>query len=59
MDTHTKQLMFSSKESNWETPQDFFDKLHENYNFDLDPYSKELIDEARIFLNKIDEEYME
>jgi|TARA_Y100000296_G_C5157648_1_gene250044 site-specific DNA-methyltransferase (adenine-specific) len=37
MDTHTKQLMFSSKESNWETPQDFFDKLDEHYNFDLDP----------------------
>jgi site-specific DNA-methyltransferase (adenine-specific) len=37
MDTHTKQLMFSSKESNWETPQDFFDKLDDHYKFDLDP----------------------
>jgi len=37
MDTHTTQIMFSSKESNWETPQDFFDKLNEHYRFNLDP----------------------
>ena len=30
-------LMFSSETDNWATPQDFFDKLNEKYNFNLDP----------------------
>ncbi len=29
--------MFSSKKSDWETPQDFFDKLNGEFNFTLDP----------------------
>ena len=29
--------MFSSKTSEWETPQDFFDKLNKEFNFTLDP----------------------
>ena len=29
--------MFSSKTNEWETPQDFFDKLNEEFNFTLDP----------------------
>ena len=29
-------LMFSSKTDMWATPQDFFDKLNEKYNFTLD-----------------------
>jgi phage N-6-adenine-methyltransferase len=37
MNNHTKKLMFSSKEMSWETPQDFFDKLDRDFNFDLDP----------------------
>jgi len=28
---------FSSKSADWETPQDFFDKLNKKYNFTLDP----------------------
>lgn len=28
--------MFSSKNPEWETPQDFFDKLNEEFNFNLD-----------------------
>lgn len=32
-------LMFSSKTDLWSTPQDFFDKLNEEFNFDLDPCS--------------------
>lgn len=31
------ELMFSSKTDLWATPQDFFDKLNEEFNFDLDP----------------------
>ncbi len=30
-------VMFSSKTSEWETPQDFFDKLNAEFNFTLDP----------------------
>jgi len=30
-------LMFSSKNQEWETPQAFFDKLNKEFNFTLDP----------------------
>ena len=29
--------MFSSESGNWATPQDFFDKLNDEFNFTLDP----------------------
>lgn len=32
-----KKVMFSSQRSNWETPQDLFDKLNAEFNFTLDP----------------------
>lgn len=31
------ELMFSSKTDQWATPQSFFDKLNEEFNFTLDP----------------------
>ena len=38
MDSNTKVVMFSSKSGEWETPQDFFDKLNWRFGpFDLDP----------------------
>ena len=37
MDTQTQKLMFSSKSNEWETPQDFYNKLNKKYNFTLDP----------------------
>ena len=30
-------LMFSSEDMTWSTPQEFFDKLNEEFNFTLDP----------------------
>ncbi len=30
------QTLFSSKTDMWETPQDFFDKLNAEFNFDVD-----------------------
>lgn len=30
-------VMFSSKTNEWETPQDLFDKLDQEFNFTLDP----------------------
>lgn len=31
------QILLSSNNMDWETPQDFFDKLDEEFNFTLDP----------------------
>lgn len=31
------KVLFSSKTDLWSTPQDFFDKLNEEFNFTLDP----------------------
>lgn len=31
------QALMSSVDMTWGTPQDFFDKLNEEFNFDLDP----------------------
>lgn len=32
----TSSVHFSSKSDMWETPQDFFDKLNKEFNFDVD-----------------------
>lgn len=34
---HNTEVMFSSKTDQWATPQDFFDKLDEEFHFTLDP----------------------
>lgn len=36
-----KNLMFSSERMDWETPQDFFDKLNVEFHFTLDPCANE------------------
>ena len=36
MTNQTQQTMFSSNRDDWETPQEFFDKLNEQYHFTLD-----------------------
>ena len=41
MDANTQKVMFSSKTTEWATPQDFYDKLDKEFNFDLDPCSTE------------------
>lgn len=35
------ELMFSSQTDQWATPQDFFDKLNEEFHFTLDPCADE------------------
>ena len=37
MDIQTQKLMFSSKSDEWETPQDFYERLNGEFNFTLDP----------------------
>lgn len=32
-----KDLMFSSASEEWATPQDFFNELNKEFNFNLDP----------------------
>lgn len=32
-----KDLMFSSNSNEWATPQDFYNELHKEFNFNLDP----------------------
>lgn len=32
-------IMFMSKSNEWATPQDFFDELNKEFNFNLDPCS--------------------
>lgn len=36
MDKNTQQVMFSSKTDLWETPQNLFDELNQEFNFTLD-----------------------
>lgn len=36
MNEQTQSVMFSSKTDKWATPQDFFDKMHAEFNFELD-----------------------
>lgn len=36
------ELMFSSKSNEWETPQDVFDMLNDEFHFTLDPCSTHL-----------------
>ena len=35
------KVMFSSQTDDWSTPQQFFDKLNEEFNFTLDPCSSD------------------
>ena len=37
MKKHDMKTLFSSKSMEWATPRDFFRKLDEEFNFDLDP----------------------
>ena len=39
MTNQTQQTMFSSNRDDWETPQEFFNKLNAQYHFTLDPCS--------------------
>lgn len=41
MTNQTQQTMFSSNRDDWETPQDFFDKLNAQFHFTLDPCSSD------------------
>lgn len=44
--------MYSSKTDQWSTPQDFFDELNNEFNFDLDPCADELNHKCQHFLQR-------
>lgn len=45
---------FSSKSDNWATPQDFFDKLNQEFNFTLDPCASSENAKCKNFYTKED-----
>lgn len=47
-------VMFSSNKDDWETPQDFFDKLNEEFHFDLDPCADCINHKCKKFYTKDD-----
>ena len=44
--------MFSSKTDKWATPQDFFNKLNEEFNFTLDPCADESNHKCNTYFTK-------
>ena len=54
MDKKTQKTMFSSKTPEWETPQDFFNKLDERWNFTLDPCCIEKTTKCATFFTEKD-----
>lgn len=45
-------VMFSSKTDQWSTPQDFFDKLNNEFNFTLDPCADEFNHKCDYYFTK-------
>lgn len=49
------QALFSSNSDDWETPQDLFDKLNNEFNFNLDPCASVDNHKCERFFTKDDE----
>ena len=47
--------MFSSNTDDWATPQDFFDKLDEEFHFDLDPCASDENHKCALYFTKQDD----
>lgn len=47
--------MFSSNTDDWATPQDFFDKLDEEFHFDLDPCASDENHKCALYFTKRDD----
>lgn len=46
------ELMFSSQTDQWATPQDFFDKLNEEFHFTLDAAADEFNHKCKKYYTK-------
>jgi len=49
------KAMLSSEDMTWETPQDFFDTLHKEFNFTLDPCATPETAKCKKFYTKEDD----
>ena len=49
------QSLFSSSKDDWETPKEFFEKLNQEFNFDLDPCCSEITAKCEKFYTKEDD----
>jgi len=49
------KTMLSSEDMDWETPQDFFDKLNEEFRFTLDPCATKKTAKCKKFYTKKDD----
>ena len=49
------EVMFSSKTDEWSTPQDFFDKLNDEFRFDLDPCADESNHKCERYFSKAED----
>lgn len=47
--------LFSSKTPEWETPQDFFDELNKEFNFNLDPCATSETTKCQKYFTKTDD----
>lgn len=45
-------VMYSSKTDQWETPQDFYEKLNMEFSFDLDPCADETNHKCALYFDK-------
>jgi site-specific DNA-methyltransferase (adenine-specific) len=60
MDANTKVIMFASRTSEWETPQDFFDKLNWRFGpFTLDPCASPFNNKCKHFFTEDDDGLLE
>ena len=46
------EVMFSSKTDKWATPQDFFEKLNDEFHFTLDPCADEFNHKCEKYFTK-------
>lgn len=46
------EVMFSKKSDEWTTPQDFFNKLHEEFNFEIDVAATEENSKCEIYIDR-------
>lgn len=46
------KVLFSSSTDNWATPQDFFDKLNDEFGFTLDPCADDTNHKCRLYFTK-------
>jgi len=55
MNKQTQKVVFSSKSAEWETPQDFFDRLDDTWNFTLDPCCTKVTAKCKTFYTASDD----